>query len=241
MPSIALKEDVGVPGHYYGQVVVSGTMPNPAVELTNVASVPPVTVPVVPKAFLSATAMYSYITKELTVACTTSDFASAVFVEVEQCLRACSGEMGDTGVPGVKSFRKSMPNEFQPPRTVRVKSSRGFTEVPVQVLSTNVPTAAGPTAVNDNFGSLKGSGSYRLDVTAANGLTADVISTPTFTIYLTSLPTLGSATTVAGTGTVQYVPTPGASGPEAFEYIIVDANGKVSKVAKVSLNLVFGG
>jgi hypothetical protein len=229
MPSLQLAEFPG--GNYYGHVEypAAGNLPPASVTVTNMTSVPVASVTAGLPDQLDAYTSYNPATRAVAVSATSSDLAPGVL----SVLGTPGGLMTPGATPGSYTFSGLLPAGVEPPIQIRVESNAGGIYLSNLVVGTGLPMnpASPPVAVND-APVVAGAGATNIDV-SLNDTFAGAIK-----VLVLSQPVSGTAVAAAAGGVVTYTPTPGASGPDSFTYVLQDAVG-ISNVATVSFTVPF--
>jgi hypothetical protein len=226
MPSLQLLEFT--PGTYYGHVEFSAAVvPPPSITVTNMTSVPVASLTVGLPDQLDAVTNYNPATRVMSVNASSSDLSPGVL----SVLGTPGGLMTAGAAPGTYTFSGLLPLGVEPPMQVRVESNAGGFYLSNTLVGTGAPMnpAGAPVAVDD-VPLVAGAGPTTIPVTANDTFSGVV------TVLVLTQPATGTA--VASGGSVIYTPTPGASGPDSFTYLLQDAVG-LSNIAVVSFSVPF--
>jgi hypothetical protein len=233
LPSVRLAEYPG--GLYYGHVEYPATaVPPSSVTVTNLSSVPVIGQAIALVDQLDATAAYDPATRAIQIAATSSDLSGPKLV----VLAPFGGPMTPGTTPGTYTFSGLLAAGVEPPMQVRVESNAGGVYLANTVVGTGAPMnppppLVAPIAVSDTP-TVSGSLPTTFDV-SANDTYAPATAPK---VLILTQPTTGTAVAAASGGNVTYTPTPGASGPDSFTYVLQDAVG-ISNVATVSFTVPF--
>lgn len=228
MASVQMKEFP--PGNYYAHLEEPSTLIPPAsITVTNLTSVPVLSKTAQLVDQLDATATYASATGALAIAATSSDLSGPTLT----VLGPFGGLMTPGATPGTYSFSTVIPPTAEPPLTMSIESNAGgvYSAIPVVQSGAPMNPAGGPVAVDD-APVVAGAGATSFDVSLNDTFSGAV------TVIVLSQPATGTAAAAATGGVVTYTPKPGASGPDAFTYILQDAIG-LSNVATVSFTVPF--
>jgi hypothetical protein len=141
--------------------------------------------------------------------------------------------MTPSATPGTYTFSGLLPAGSETPMAVRVESNAGGVYQSNDLVGTGAPmNAAGlPVAVND-APLVAGAGATTFDVTLNDAFSGAV------QVLVLTQPATGTAVAAATGGLVTYTPSPGATGPDSFTYVLKDAIG-ISNVATVAFTVPF--
>ena len=116
------------------------------------------------------------------------------------------------------------------------RASDGIIDSDVATATVTVtPVADAPNAVDDHFALPHGAGLTTLDVRANDMVSADT-GLPFTVLAITSAPSSGLASVAVGGTGVTYTPLPGSTGPDSFQYSIIDTAGETD-IATVTTDI----
>jgi Bacterial Ig domain len=230
MPSLQLAEFPG--GNYHGHIEYPSTALPPAlVTVSNLSSVPVSSAATALVDQIGALAAYSPADRTLTVTATSTDQSLPTLTIIGQPGGIMTTPPAGSGLP--YTFTSALSATELPPMKARVQSSAGGFDVAEVVMGEGRPmNAPGLPVASDDAPTVAGAGPTAFDVKANDSWSGAV------QVLVLTQPTTGTVVAAPTASTVVFTPRPGASGADAFTYVLRDAVG-VSNVATVSLDVPF--
>jgi hypothetical protein len=178
---------------------------------------------------LDAVTNYDPATRLMSVSASSSDLSPGVL----SVLGTPGGLMTAGATPGTYTFSGLLPLGVEPPIQVRVESNAGGVYLSNTLVGPTAPmNPAGPPVANPDAPVVAGAGPTTFDVSVNDAFSGAI------KVLILTQPATGTAVAAASGGLVTYTPTPGATGPDSFTYVLQDAVG-LSNVAVVSFTVPF--